>query len=43
MATVSKKWFRGADANGVEVAADRDRVLILAATVAVDEMAHEGR
>ena len=43
VATVSKKWFRVADTYGVEVASDQDPVLILAATVAVDEMAHEGR
>ena len=43
VATVSKKWFRVADTYGVEVAPDQDPVLILAATVAVDEMAHEGR
>jgi uncharacterized protein YxjI len=43
VATVSKKWFRIADTYGVEVAPDQDQVVILAATVAVDEMAHEGR
>jgi uncharacterized protein YxjI len=43
VATVSKKWFRIADTYGVEVAADRDPVLLLAATVAVDMMAHEDR
>jgi uncharacterized protein YxjI len=43
VATVSKKWFRVADTYGVEVASDQDPVLVLAATVAVDEMAHEGR
>ena len=43
VAVVSKKWFRVADTYGVEVAPDQDPVLILAATVAVDEMAHEGR
>ena len=43
VATVSKKWFRVADTYGVEMAPDRDPVLILAATVAVDMMAHEGR
>ena len=43
VATVSKKWFRIADTYGVEVAPDQDPVLVLAATVAVDEMAHEGR
>jgi uncharacterized protein YxjI len=43
VATVSKKWFRVADTYGVEVAPDRDPVVVLAATVAVDMMAHEGR
>jgi uncharacterized protein YxjI len=43
VATVSKKWFRIADTYGVEVAPDQDPVLVLAATVAVDAMAHEGR
>src|SRR5215203_1703259 len=37
VATVSKKWFRVADTYGVEVAPDQDPVLVLAATVAVDE------
>ena len=43
VATVSKKWFRVADTYGVEIAADQDPVVVLAATVAVDMMAHEGR
>ena len=43
VATVSKRWFRVADTYGVEVAPDRDPVVILAATVAVDMMAHAGR
>ncbi|WP_029430019.1 LURP-one-related/scramblase family protein [Blastococcus sp. URHD0036] len=43
VATVSKKWFRVADSYGVEIAPDRDPVLVLAATVAVDMMAHEGK
>ena len=43
VATVSKKWFRVADSYGVEVAADQDPVVVLAATVALDMMAHEGR
>jgi uncharacterized protein YxjI len=43
VATVSKKWFRIADTYGVEIASDHDPVVILAATVAVDMMAHEGR
>lgn len=43
VATVSKKWFRVADTYGVEVDPDQNPVVVLAATVAVDMMAHEGR
>jgi uncharacterized protein YxjI len=43
VATVSKKWFRIADSYGVEIDPDQDPVVVLAATVAVDMMAHEGR
>jgi len=43
VATVSKKWFRVADSYGVEIAADQDPVVVLAATVAVEMMAHGGR
>ena len=40
IATVSKKWFRVRDTYGVEVAADADQALILAVTVAVDDLSH---
>ena len=43
VATVSKKWFRVADTYGVEVDPGQDPVVILAATVALDAMTHEGR
>jgi uncharacterized protein YxjI len=43
VASVSKKWFRVADTYGVEMAPGQDPVVVLAATVAVDMMAHEGR
>jgi uncharacterized protein YxjI len=43
VAEVSKKWFRLTDTYGVEVAPDQEDVLILAVTVAIDMMAHEGR
>ena len=43
VAEVSKKWFRRADSYGVEVAPDQNDLLILAATVAVDMMAHPHR
>jgi len=42
VAQVSKKWFRVADTYGVEVAEGQDPVLVLAATVAIDTMSHEG-
>jgi uncharacterized protein YxjI len=40
VAQVSKRWFRVRDTYGVEIAPDQDPVLILAAAVAIDEMAH---
>jgi uncharacterized protein YxjI len=43
VATVSKRWFRVADTYGVEIEPDEEPVLVLAATVAVDMMAHEDR
>ena len=43
VATVSKRWFRVADTYGVEIDPGQDPVVVLAATVAVDMMAHEGR
>jgi len=43
IATVSKKWFRVADTYGVEIAPGHDPVVVLAATVAIDAMAHQGR
>lgn len=43
VATVSKKWFRIADSYGVEIDGGISPILILAATVALDMMAHEGR
>jgi uncharacterized protein YxjI len=43
VATVSKKWFRVADTSGVEVEPGQNPVVILAATVALDVMTHEGR
>ena len=43
VAQVSKKWFRVADSYGVEVAPGQNVIVILACTVAIDMMAHEGR
>ena len=43
VAEVSKKWFRVRDSYGVEVAEGQDDIVILAVTVAIDQMAHSGR
>jgi uncharacterized protein YxjI len=43
VAEVSKKWFRVADTYGVQIEPGQDEALILAVTVAIDEMAHPGR
>jgi uncharacterized protein YxjI len=40
IAEVSKRWFRVADTYGVQIAPGQNDVLILAATVALDSMAH---
>ena len=41
VATVSKKWFRVRDTYGVEIAAGEDEALLLAVTVAIDDMARD--
>jgi len=41
VAEVSKKWFRVRDSYGVQVSAGEDTALILAATVAIDQMTHD--
>jgi uncharacterized protein YxjI len=41
LAEVSKRWFRLRDTYGVEIEPGQHDVLILAATVAIDMMAHE--
>ncbi len=41
VASVSKKWFRVRDSYGVEIGADEDVALLLAATVALDQMTHD--
>ena len=41
VASVSKKWFRELDSYGVEVGPNEDVPLVLAATVAIDQMTHE--
>ena len=43
VAEVSKKWFRVRDTYGVEVAPDQEDAVILAVTVALDQMAHPGK
>jgi uncharacterized protein YxjI len=43
VAVVSKKWFRVRDTYGVEIHEGEDALLILAITVVIDMMAHEGR
>jgi uncharacterized protein YxjI len=42
VARVSKKWFRVRDTYGVEVRAGEDEALMLALTVAIDGMSHDG-
>ncbi len=43
VASVSKKWFRVRDSYGVEIGANEDVALVLAATVAIDQMTHDVR
>jgi len=43
VAEVSKKWFRIRDTYGVAIDPGQNDVLILAVTVCIDQMAHEGR
>jgi uncharacterized protein YxjI len=41
VATVSKRWFRVRDTYGVEIGPGENDVLVLAATVAIDQMVHD--
>jgi uncharacterized protein YxjI len=41
VAEISKRWFRIRDTYGIEIAPDEDDVVILAAAVCIDEMAHD--
>jgi uncharacterized protein YxjI len=41
VAEISKRWFRIRDTYGIEIAPGEDDALILAATVCIDEMAHD--
>jgi uncharacterized protein YxjI len=43
VANVSKRWFRVRDTYGVEIAPGEDDILVLAATVAIDQMTHDHR
>ena len=43
VAEISKKWFRVRDTYGVEIDADADAPLILAITVAVEDLTHGER
>jgi len=43
IAQVSKKWFRIRDTYGVQIEPGQNDVLLLAVTVAIDMMAHEGK
>jgi uncharacterized protein YxjI len=42
VAETSKRWFRVRDTYGVEIQAQQDSALILAATVAIDQMSEPG-
>lgn len=42
IAEVSKRWFRLRDTYGVDIGPDAEPVTVLAATVAIDAMAHPG-
>jgi uncharacterized protein YxjI len=41
IATVSKKWFRVRETYGIEIQPGEDDALILAVTVAIDDMSRE--
>jgi len=43
VAEISKKWFRLRDTYGVSIKPGQNDIVILATTVAIDMMAHEGR
>jgi uncharacterized protein YxjI len=43
IAEVSKKWFRIRDTYGVQIEQGQNDVVLLAVTVAIDMMAHEGK
>ena len=42
IATVSKRWFRGTDAYGIDIGAGEDDVLMLASAVVTDLVCHGG-
>ncbi len=43
VASVSRKWFSFSDSYGVDIAEGEDDVLILASTVVIDQICHDGK
>jgi uncharacterized protein YxjI len=43
IAEISKKWFRIRDTYGVQIEPGQNDIVLLAVTVAIDMMAHEGK
>ncbi len=43
VASVSRKWFSLSDSYGVDIAEGEDDVLILASTVVIDQICHDGK
>jgi uncharacterized protein YxjI len=43
IAEISKKWFRIRDSYGVQIESGQNDIVLLAVTVAIDMMAHEGK
>jgi uncharacterized protein YxjI len=43
VASVSRKWFSLTDSYGVDIAEGEDDVLILASTVVIDQICHDGK
>jgi uncharacterized protein YxjI len=41
VAQVSKRWFRVRDTYGIEIAAGENDAFLIAATVCIDQMAHD--
>jgi uncharacterized protein YxjI len=43
VADISKQWFRSHDSDGIAIDPGQEDVIILAATVGIDEIAHPSR